>query len=98
VGPFAIVRSGPGRLEATGVLGFDTATDALKAGLRLIGSEPCTIDLSKVTEGDSAGLAVLIEWLAAARATGCELRYERVPEQIMAIARISDVQDLLTNP
>jgi phospholipid transport system transporter-binding protein len=98
MGSFAIERTAPGRLEAAGVLGFDTAAGALKAGLRLIGSEPCTIDLAKVTEGDSAGLAVLIEWLAAARARGCELHYERVPGQIMAIARISDVQGLLTDP
>jgi phospholipid transport system transporter-binding protein len=98
VGSFVIERTGPGRLEASGVLGFDTAADALKAGLRLIGSEPCTIDLGKVTEGDSAGLAVLIEWLSAARASGNPLHYERVPGQIMAIARISDVQDLLTDP
>ena len=95
---FAIERTAPGRLEARGVLGFETATDALKSGLRLIDGDACTIDLSKVTEGDSAGLAVLIEWLSAARARGAKLVYEKVPGQILAIARMSDVQDLLADP
>jgi len=95
---FAIERTAPGRLEASGVLGFETAADALQSGLSLIDGDACTIDLGKVTEGDSAGLAVLIEWLSAARVRGARLNYEKVPEQILAIARISDVQDLLANP
>ena len=88
----------PGRLVARGELGYPTAADALKAGLRLIDGEDCTIDLGQVREGDSAGLAVLIEWLAQASQRGTRLRYENLPAQIMAIARISDVQDLLTAP
>jgi phospholipid transport system transporter-binding protein len=95
---FAIKRTARGRLEASGVLGFDTAADALKSGLKLIDGDACTIDLGNVTEGDSAGLAVLIEWLTAARVRGAKLNYEKVPGQILAIARISDVQDLLADP
>jgi phospholipid transport system transporter-binding protein len=95
---FAIERTAPGRLEASGVLGFETAADALKSGLKLIDGGSCTIDLGKVTESDSAGLAVLIEWLSAARVRGAKLAYEKVPDQILAIARISDVDDLLTDP
>lgn len=94
---FAIERIAPGRLEASGALGFETAADALKSGLKLIDGGACTIDLGKVTESDSAGLAVLIEWLSAARARGAKLTYEKVPDQILAIARISDVDDLLTD-
>ena len=53
-------------------------------------------DLTRVTSGDSAGLAVLIEWLAEARARGVRLRYVGVPAQILAVARISDIEGLLT--
>lgn len=94
---FAIERAGPGRLEVSGALSFETAAAALRSGTQLIGSAgSCTIGLSRVAMGDSAGLAVLLEWLAVARARGTSIRYEGVPEQILAIARISDVQDLLT--
>jgi phospholipid transport system transporter-binding protein len=93
----AVERTGPGRIEVSGALSFATAAEALRAGASLIGTEPqCTIGLSRVTEGDSAGLAVLLEWLAGARARGASIRYEAVPAQILAVARISDVQDLLT--
>jgi phospholipid transport system transporter-binding protein len=97
MGAFAIERSGPERLVVSGALSFATAAEALKAGLRLIGTAPsCTICLAQVTESDSAGLAVLLEWLAAARTRGARLKYEGLPAQILAVARISDVQDLLT--
>ena len=97
MGGFRIEPAGAGRLAASGELGFGTAAAALAAGLPLIRpGEPCTIDLGGITAGDSAGLAVLVEWLSAAQAGGTTLSYERVPPQILAIARISDLDGLLT--
>lgn len=93
---FHIAPAGDGRLAARGELGFSSAAPALTAGLALIGAgRAWIIDLSGVTAGDSAGLAVLVEWLSAARARGATLRYEAIPAQILAIARISDLEDLL---
>lgn len=93
---FRIESAGDGRLAASGPLDFATAAAALRAGLGLMtGDRPWTIDLSGVTAGDSAGLAVLVEWMSAARARGASVRYEAVPAQIVAIARISDLEDLL---
>ena len=86
----------PGRLAVRGELDFDTAPAALTRGLALLGSAAeCEIDLSALSSGDSAGLAVLIEWLASARRRGAKLRYTGVPAQMRAIARISDLEDLL---
>jgi phospholipid transport system transporter-binding protein len=93
---FRIEPAGDRRLAARGELGFATAAAALPAGLALI--EPgkdWTVDLAGITTGDSAGLAVLVEWIAVARARGVTLRYEGVPEQILAVARISDLEQLL---
>jgi phospholipid transport system transporter-binding protein len=93
---FRIQGGGPGRLVASGELDFATAAAALESGLRLI--EPgraWTVDLAGITASDSAGLAVLVEWLSAARARGATLRYVAVPAQILAIARISELEDLL---
>ena len=98
VDQFNIARVGEGRLEARGVLGYATAGRALPAGLALIpGASRCTIDLSRVTEADSAGLAVLVEWLATSRSRGTVIRYEGIPAQILAVARISDLESLLTD-
>jgi phospholipid transport system transporter-binding protein len=98
VDQFSIQRVADGRLEASGVLGYVTAGRALPAGLTLIPKgSTCTIDLSRVTEADSAGLAVLVEWLATARSRGTVIRYEGIPAQILAVARISDLESLLTD-
>lgn len=91
-----IQRVGDGRLEASGALDYQSAGRALPGGLALIEKDkPCTIDLSRVIEADSAGLAVLVEWLATARARGATIRYECIPAQILAVARISDLESLL---
>ena len=98
VDQFSIQRVADGRLEASGVLGYVTAGRALPTGLALIprGSS-CTIDLSRVPEADSAGLAVLVEWLATAKSRGTVIRYQCIPAQILAVARISDLESLLTD-
>lgn len=93
---FLMEPAGPGRLKARGELGFATAASALRDGLRLMDGAPAwTVDLAGVAAGDSAGLAVLVEWLSAARARGGSLRYVDVPPQILAIARISGLEQLL---
>ena len=48
-----------------------------------------------MTSGEGGGVAVLVEWIATAAAAGRALRYENVPSQMLAIARISDLEDLL---
>jgi phospholipid transport system transporter-binding protein len=96
LGGFSIESAGPERLRARGELDFETAAAALKAGLALLPlGGRCTIDLAGVTSADSAGLAVLVEWLAAASERGGSLVFEAVPAQLRAIARISDLESLL---
>jgi ABC-type transporter Mla MlaB component len=56
---------------------------------------PIEVDLSSVTRADSGALALLIDWLAWARAAQRELRYSAPPAALLALARVSDVEDLL---
>jgi phospholipid transport system transporter-binding protein len=96
VSDFRLDPASDERLEASGELTFETAAEALRRGLELIGAgRRWVVNLSRVEAGDSAGIAVLVEWLAAARSRGGAVQYEGVPEQMLAIARISDLQDLL---
>ena len=93
---FALSRAADGRLAASGALGFETAARALREGTALIvGPGDQVVDLGGIVEGDSAGLAVLVEWLATARARGVGLRYENLPAQLLAVAKISDLDGLL---
>ena len=54
-----------------------------------------TLDLSGVTRSDSAGLALLIEWLRLARRRNVRLRLVELPVQMREIARISDLLPIL---
>ena len=56
---------------------------------------PTRLDRAGFTSADSAGLAVLIEWLSVAGERGGTLAFEAVPAQLRAIARISDVEELI---
>ena len=79
-----------------GVASLATARALLERGTAMFGGQPdVELDLSKVTHADSAGLAVLLTWLERARRSGQLLRYRGVPAQLLGIARISGVEELL---
>lgn len=97
-GSFALVAGDAGQLAARGPLTFASARAALELGRRALldGSrERLVIDCAAVSASDSAGLAVLIDWLALAKAAGRSLRFVHLPEGLAALGRISEVQGLL---
>jgi phospholipid transport system transporter-binding protein len=53
------------------------------------------MDLSGVTETDSAGLALMLEWITWANHTVKEIRFTGTPEKIDAIAKTTEVDSLL---
>lgn len=88
---------GDGRFRISGVLDAATVTHILSQSKeRFQGLSRIETDFAAVTESDSAGLALLLEWLRLARKSGQQVHFDNVPEQIMALARISEVDDLLT--
>jgi len=84
----------PGRYKLSGPLTFVTVPDLLKALDSFPQSAPITIDLADVTRGDSAAVALIVEWLRQARRTQAVLRFINVPEQIRAILRVSGLEGL----
>ena len=86
-----------GHFAVVGELGFDTVRGLLASGAtRFAGAEAqFEVDLSGVTQGDSAGLALLIEWLKLATRSGKTVRFTRVPEQLRALAQISEIESFL---
>jgi phospholipid transport system transporter-binding protein len=87
---------GGGRFRVSGVLDASTAREVLEQSeSRFAQSKEIDVDLGGVGESDSAGLALLIEWLRMARLGGQAIRFANVPAQIEALARISEVDDLL---
>lgn len=84
------------RAAVSGLLGFGTVGALLPQGSAAIAAGKAGfIDLAGVTGSDSAGLALLLEWLSVARAAKRSLRYENMPVQLQQLARLSEVEELL---
>jgi phospholipid transport system transporter-binding protein len=85
------------RSRVNGSLHFATVAALLQPGTEAIGSgHAAVIDLAGVSDSDSAGLALLIEWLSVAKGASRSLKYENVPAQLHQLARLSEVDELLT--
>ncbi|HPF26698.1 MAG TPA: STAS domain-containing protein [Steroidobacteraceae bacterium] len=88
-----------GGLAVVGELTFKTARVACAVGeqaLRTLSpSKRVRIDCAGVERADSAGVAVLIEWLRLARRSGRDIQYVTLPASVLAIARISELDKLL---
>jgi phospholipid transport system transporter-binding protein len=95
----AISESATGRVVVTGELTFATARNARLLGVAVLegsGAKSFVIDCKGVTRADSAGLAVLLDWLAWGRRKSRAVSFENLPASLVAIARISEVDGLLT--
>jgi len=87
---------GNGRFRVTGPVVFTTAGELLEISRRLFtGSAAVCVDLDGITDVDSAALALLIEWLKQARQQQCMIHIEHVPDKLMAIARLTGVEDII---
>jgi phospholipid transport system transporter-binding protein len=97
-GEGAFVAVSPTGYRVDAPLTLLTVTALRDPGLMLIGaaSGALTFDLSEVPEVDSAGLALLIDWLASARSRSLTLRYAKPGRTLLALARLSEVEPLLT--
>jgi phospholipid transport system transporter-binding protein len=96
-GPFTLA-AGEGALLAEGPLTFASARHARDLGLTALargGTGPLVIDCKGITASDSAGLTVLIDWLAVAKAQQRSLRFTHLPPGLLAVGRISEVEELL---
>jgi phospholipid transport system transporter-binding protein len=87
---------GGGRYRVVGVIDATTAGDLLEQNLaRFEATGDLEVDLAAVPESDSTGLALLIEWIRRVRQRQQKIKFRNVPAQINALARISEVEDLL---
>lgn len=85
----------PGGLARLGgLLTFKTCTQLYHAMEKVLhaGNQLEQIDLSGVTEADSAGLALLLEWQAI---TGTSLVVSQAPESLIRLAELCEADNFL---
>jgi phospholipid transport system transporter-binding protein len=88
---------GGGRFALKGEMNFDTAEQILRQSEAPFEEHTqIEIDLSGVTDSDSAGLALLLEWVTWANHSVREIRFIGLPDRVMAIAKTTEVEKLLT--
>lgn len=94
---FELKDLGDGRFALTGEMTFDSAERILRVSEKPFEEHTqIEIDLSGVTDSDSAGLALLLEWVTWANHTVREIRFEGMPERVQAIAKTTEVDGLLS--
>ena len=87
-----------GMFEIRGELSFDTVTSVLAESKEVLFAGPSQqldLDLGGVSRADSAGLALLLQWLRMARHQRKQLTFHHLPEQLLAIARAGELEPLL---
>ena len=93
---FSLQDLGGGSFSLSGDMTFSTAGEILRESEEIFEEHTrIEVDLSGVKETDSAGLALLLEWITWANHTVREIRFLEMPEKIEAIAKTTEVDDLL---
>ena len=89
--------SRPGEYQLSGSLDFMSVPGLLRQGYQWLDSaSPIQLDLSGVTHCNSAALGLLLEWMRQAAARKTSLFLRNIPAPLLEIARVSEIQDLLT--
>lgn len=84
------------RILVAGELSFDTAVSGIDMTKELFAETALLdVDLSEVTHSDSAGLALLIEWMRQAQQLNKPIRFLNMPAQMLAMAEASGLEELL---
>ena len=96
-----------GAIAVSGRLDFTTAKQALLAvntemaaqwqSSQAVESSAATqtIDLGGVTHSNSAGLALMIEWLAEAQRARQTIRFANIPDSLRQISTVCQVDSLI---
>ncbi|MBI3546693.1 MAG: STAS domain-containing protein [Gammaproteobacteria bacterium] len=83
-----------GAFEISGQVTFQTVPQFLAYTDQWLrdSTQAVTIDMHKVTLADSAGLALMLEWMQLARAANRELSFANIPEQMHDLIRVNGLE------
>jgi len=89
---FNLIKLSDGAYFVEGNMTFSTLNKkTIKSFDFLNTTKDIHIDLEKVTAADSAGLALMIEWLKHSKLYNTKLRFRNIPQQLLTLAKLSDL-------
>jgi len=95
-GGIVLKRRDDGSFALTGSLSFKNVTALRSQGIDLFSeADTLVVDLSDVQRSDSAGVALLVEWMRFARSQDKTISYLNIPQQMLAIVRASSLDSIL---
>ena len=93
---FDLKDLGGGKFSLSGKMTFHTAGTILRVSEEMFEEHTrIEVDLGGITDTDSAGLALLLEWITWANHTVREIQFTDMPPKIDAIAKTTEVDSLL---
>jgi len=84
-----------GNILLAGDITHETAMSVMDADV-LSSKSRVTIDFSGIKRSDSSGLALMTRWARQARKANIEIYYEHVPVKLVALAKMSGLDSILT--
>ena len=90
-----MIRRDGRRIVVSGPVTLATVARLLTEGRQHFAEGAVTVDLSEVTEMDSALLALSLAWLRDARKAKRELTIANPPEALLTLSRLYGVETLL---
>ncbi len=84
------------RWQLSGVLNLSTVPDLWREmATQIRSNKQLVVSLAGVESTSSAALALLLQGLEEAQKSGCELHYEHIPQDLQALAKVSNVLEIL---
>lgn len=87
---------GDGHYFLVGELSFNTVPTISANFAKIVEStDEIMLDLQGVTRTDSAGLALLIDWMRFSHQEHKRIVFKNIPSQMLAVAKVSELDDIL---
>lgn len=86
-----------GMIHLSGELSMQTVAEVLNEAEPVLSQtgDVLRVDLDNVTHSDSAGLALLIDWMRRTHQSGKQIEFYHIPSQMLAIASASGLDHIL---
>lgn len=90
-----MIEVADGTLHVSGPMVIASAAELRTAGEVAIAKGAAAVDLSQVSDADSAAVALLLAWLRTAQEHGRTLTIAHAPDSVRSLATLYGVAELL---
>ena len=95
MGKVSLISNGDGRIQLSGEITFDSVMEVCCKDSMMADVTDLEVDLGGVTRSDSAGLALLVDWMRTAHRLHKNITFSNIPVQMLAMAKVSGLDKIL---